>query len=81
MQELQASFSVFIVTRDNQAEFRKVELGPRVGLFFVVRSGLRAGDNVVIEGIQKLQNSVPVSATMTHQAATALAPINPDSAS
>ncbi len=64
VQELQATYSVFIVTPESKAEFRKVEIGPSVGNFYVIKSGLRAGEKVVIEGGQKLQNNMPVAAEL-----------------
>jgi membrane fusion protein, multidrug efflux system len=66
VQEMQATYSVFIVSADNKAEFRKVAIGPRVGNFFVLAGGVKPGEKVVIEGVQKLQNGVPVAATMTN---------------
>jgi membrane fusion protein (multidrug efflux system) len=61
--ELQATYSVFVVTPDNRAEFRKVTPGPRVGSMYVIESGLQPGELVVIEGSQKLQNNMPVTVT------------------
>lgn len=73
VQELQANFSVFVVTPENTVKSRRIEPGPRVGSFFVVRSGLQADDKVVIEGIQKLQDGMPVAVTLTNLAAAATA--------
>ncbi|MCW5553906.1 MAG: efflux RND transporter periplasmic adaptor subunit [Verrucomicrobiae bacterium] len=70
VQELQANFSVFIVTPENTAQTRRIEPGPRVGPLLVVRSGLQAGDKVVIEGIQKLQDRMPLAVTWTNLAST-----------
>jgi RND family efflux transporter MFP subunit len=66
VQEMQAVFSVFVVAADGKAEFRKITPGPRIGDFFVVREGLKPGEIIVIEGIQKLQNGVPVAVTLTN---------------
>jgi len=64
--ELQATYSVFVVGANNVAEFRKITPGPRIGSFFVVQDGLKPGEKVVVEGIQKLQNGVPVTVTLTN---------------
>ena len=64
VQELQANYSVFVVRPDNTAEFRKVTPGPRVGNLRVISAGLSAGEKIVVEGVQKLQNNVPVAPTM-----------------
>ncbi len=66
VQELQANYSVFVVGPDNKAVFRKIVLGPRIGTFYVVRDGLKPGDKVVVEGVQKMQNGVPLAVTMTN---------------
>lgn len=63
VQEMQATYSVFVVAADQRAEFRRVVVGPRIGNLFVIESGLQPGEQVVVEGAQKLQNNVPVAAT------------------
>lgn len=69
--ELQATYSVFVVGADNKAEFRKITPGPRVGACYVVSDGIKAGEKIVVEGIQKLQNGVPMMVTLTNLAAQA----------
>ena len=64
VQELQATFSVFVVGADRLAEFRKVVPGPRIGRMTVIAEGLRPGEQVVVEGGQKLQNRTPVAPTL-----------------
>ena len=66
VQELQANYSVFLVGADDKARYQRITIGPRVNTFYVVREGLKPGDKVVIGGIQKLQNDVPMSVTMTN---------------
>jgi membrane fusion protein (multidrug efflux system) len=66
--EMQATYSVFVVA-GGKAEFRRVTPGPRVGSWYVIREGLKAGEQVVVEGVQKLQNNMPVSVSLTNLAA------------
>lgn len=66
VQELQATYSTFVVGKDDRAEFRSISVGPRLGSFFVVTSGLKSGDRVVLEGAQKLRSGAPVVVTMTN---------------
>lgn len=61
VQELQATYSVYVVRPDQTVEFRKVTPGPRVGNLMVITAGLSPGDQVVVEGVQKLQNNAPVT--------------------
>ena len=68
VQELQANYSVFVVTPDSKVEFRKVTPGQRVGNSYVIASGLKPGEKIVVEGIQKLQNNTAVQVTMTTMA-------------
>ena len=64
VQELQATYSVFVVTAESKAEFRRVTVGPRIGNLYVIESGLQPGEKIVVEGGQKLQNNLPVAATL-----------------
>ncbi|HEV2482548.1 MAG TPA: efflux RND transporter periplasmic adaptor subunit [Puia sp.] len=52
----------FVYVADNgHAYQRKVALGTRIGGMVVVRSGLKAGDKVVVEGVQKLRDSSAIN--------------------
>ena len=53
--EVQSVYQVIVVTPDNKAMFRPVKMGPRVGANWIVAEGLKPGEKVVVEGIQKLQ--------------------------
>ena len=64
VQELQATYSVYVVGADDRAEFRPVKVGARVGNLYLIEAGLQPGERVVIEGGQKLQNNMPVSVTL-----------------
>jgi len=45
---------VFVVGADNKAEYREVTLGSAVNGQRVVASGLKSGDRVILDGLQKL---------------------------
>lgn len=64
VQELQATYSVVVVGADNKAEFRTVQVGPRVGSLWLIEQGLTPGDKVIVEGLQKVRNGVPVTPTV-----------------
>lgn len=61
VQELQGTHSVFVAGEDGRAEFRPVRVGPRVDNLYVIESGLHAGEKVVVEGGQKLQNGTAIA--------------------
>jgi membrane fusion protein (multidrug efflux system) len=52
---------VFVVGKDNKAEKRRVKLGQSTPAFASVTSGLTDGENVVVDGIQRVRSGQPVS--------------------
>ena len=58
----QAQRFVWVVNQEQKVEYRKVLLGSHVGQLRVITQGLKAGDWVVIEGIQKLMPNLQVNA-------------------
>jgi membrane fusion protein (multidrug efflux system) len=60
--ELQGGTRVAVAGTDGKAEIRAVETGPRVGDLWVIEKGLRAGENVIVSGLQYLQPGTPVTA-------------------
>jgi membrane fusion protein (multidrug efflux system) len=59
--EVQGSYQVAVVS-DGKAEIRPVKVGERDGTDWVVTSGLKAGETVIVEGIQKVRSGMPVTA-------------------
>jgi membrane fusion protein (multidrug efflux system) len=53
---------VFVV-EDGKATVRRVKTGGALGADVVVESGLKAGDQVIAEGIESLRPGAPVTAT------------------
>jgi membrane fusion protein, multidrug efflux system len=51
---------VFVVGDGNKAEYRSVELGPQVDGNRVVLAGLKAGDRVILDHLQRLAPGAPV---------------------
>lgn len=70
---------VFIVGADGKAEYRPVRLGPVVDGLRVVRDGVKAGEKVVINGLQRVHPGAPVTAAIVAMdfdpAAKPLAPV------
>jgi multidrug efflux system membrane fusion protein len=52
---------VYVVRSDEKVELRKVEVGPSDGADSVIESGLAAGEIVVTDGIDKLQDKSKVT--------------------
>ncbi len=51
--ELQGLYQVAVVGPENQAEVRPVTPGRRVGPLWIINEGLKPGERVVVEGVQK----------------------------
>jgi multidrug efflux system membrane fusion protein len=67
---------VFVVDKDGKAEYRQVTLGPVVDGLRVVRSGVKAGEKIVVNGLQRVRPGAPVApqiVPMTDAAPLALA--------
>ena len=58
--ELLATYSVFVITAANQAEVRPVKVGARVGSGWIITAGLKPGEQIVVEGGQKLRPGATV---------------------
>ena len=52
---------VFIVGPDNKAEQRRIQLGQSTPTMAAVISGLKPGDKVIVEGLQRVRPGQPVS--------------------
>lgn len=63
IQELQGKYYVWIVDSESKAQQRDVQMGPRIGSGWQVQQGLKTGDVVVVDGVQRLKPGAPVNAT------------------
>lgn len=61
VQELQNLYNVAVVGADNKVTFRTVTVGPREGTLWVIDEGLKPGDRVVVEGLQRLRDGMTVA--------------------
>ncbi len=62
VQELQNLYNVAVVGADNKVAFRSVKVGQRVGSLWVIEEGLKLGERVVSEGLQRIQDGMTVVA-------------------
>lgn len=63
VQELQSMQSVFTVGPQNKAQLRNIVTGDRVGDGWIVTQGLKPGDEVIVEGVQKVRPGAAVQPT------------------
>ena len=59
--ELQGRFQVAVVGPDNKVDLRWVKVGERTGSLWVIDEGLKPGERVIVEGIQKVKAGMPVT--------------------
>lgn len=60
--QTQAGTQVLVVDPDSKAEVRRVTLGPRFDSFWVISEGLKPGERVIVEGLQKARAGAAVNA-------------------
>ena len=61
MTELQNLYSLAVVGDGNKVTFRNVKVGPRVDGLWLIEEGLKPGEKVVVEGLQKVRDGMVVS--------------------
>ncbi len=58
--ENQGSYSVIVVDANNKANIRPIKIGQRVGEMWVVTEGVKPGEQVIAEGMQKAREGTVV---------------------
>jgi membrane fusion protein (multidrug efflux system) len=59
--ELQGSYQVAVVDQNNNVSIRPVKMGERIGAMWEVTEGLKPGDRVVVQGLQKAREGSTVA--------------------
>lgn len=62
--ELQGLYSVYVVGVGNKVEKREIKAGPKIKQFWLITEGLKPGEPVVYEGLQKVKDGVIVNPTI-----------------
>jgi len=62
--ELQGTHNVYVVDESNTAQRREVKAGPTLGEFWLILEGLKPGERVVYEGLQKVKDGTAVNPTV-----------------
>jgi len=60
VQELQNLYSVAVVDAENKVGFRNVKVGQRVEAQWVIAEGLKPGERVIVEGLQRVSEGMTV---------------------
>jgi membrane fusion protein (multidrug efflux system) len=59
--ELQGSYQVAVIGDDNKVSLHPVKMGERIGAMWEVTEGLKPGDKVVVQGLQKARDGSTVA--------------------
>jgi len=59
--ELQGNYQVAVVDSDNKASIVTVKVGERAGSMWIIENGLKPGERVVAEGVQKVRPGAQVN--------------------
>jgi len=70
VQEIQGTFQVAVVGSDNRIALRTVKMAQQLDGLWVVNEGLKPGERVVTQGLQKVRDGIVVSATPDTSATT-----------
>jgi membrane fusion protein, multidrug efflux system len=69
--ELQGKNFVWTVASDNKVTQRTVKVGGQLGENLLILEGLKPGDRIVVEGLQKVKEGAPVEPKTAAQIAEA----------
>jgi membrane fusion protein (multidrug efflux system) len=61
VQELQGNYRAAVVGADNKVELRPVKAGARIGNLWIIDEGLKPGERVITEGLQKVRDGLVVN--------------------
>ena len=63
--ELQGQYSVLIVNKENKIETVQVVIGEKIPGYTIIKSGIKSGDQVILEGLQKAKPGLAVIPVVT----------------
>jgi membrane fusion protein (multidrug efflux system) len=71
VQELQGTYRLAVVSPDNKVALRVVKVGERVENMWIIEEGLNLDERVIIEGLQKVRDGMPVNPKLAATETTA----------
>tara|TARA_R110000787_G_scaffold15134_3_gene46826 strand:- start:42360 stop:43574 length:1215 start_codon:yes stop_codon:yes gene_type:complete len=63
--ELQGQYSVLVVNGENKVETAQVEIGEKIPGYTIIKSGVKSGDQIILEGLQKAKPGMEVIPVVT----------------
>ena len=80
VQEEQGAKTVLVVGDGDKVALRSVTLDERIGDLYIVTAGLKRGDRVIVEGLQKVRPGMQVKPELKPATAAPAAPASPPAA-
>ena len=62
VREIQGNYEIGVVSADESVDLRKVQVGERVGSLWIIAQGLKPGERVIVEGLDKVRAGEKVKA-------------------
>lgn len=62
--ELQGNYLLAVVGADNKVSLRPVQVGERAGALWIIEKGVKPGERVIVEGVQKARDGMVVNPTV-----------------
>ena len=75
--QLQGGYQIALVGRDNKVSIRAVKAGEKIGQMWVIEEGLKPGEQVVVQGQDKVREGSLVAAKPANPSLVAAQPANP----
>ena len=72
--ELQGKNFVWVVDGTNKTSMRSITVGPQIGSDWLIETGLKAGERIIVDGLQKVREGGLVQPSTASTASTATSP-------
>ena len=62
---MQGQYTVFIVNSENKLESRQITIADTIGEYYLVKEGLTAGEQILMEGLQRARQDLEIVPQLT----------------
>jgi membrane fusion protein, multidrug efflux system len=69
--ELQGKNFIWVVDKENKTSQRSINVGPQIGSDWLIETGLNPGEQIIVDGLQKVREGALVQPSTASDAATA----------
>ena len=63
IQQLLGDTFVLVANAENKSEVKTVKLGEKIGSYYVITEGLKGDETIIVEGLSKLRDNIPLNPT------------------